>query len=565
VEVARRLYLYVIAGITLALLVGGLISLFDLVLQQFVDRGDILTGSDVRQRLSSVLALVAVALPIWAIHWWLAERGVRPGAPRAAAERASAVRALYLTLVLLGLLLVILASGMQLVRFAVTWLAGTGGIGAVELGVTVASLVIAGGFWIYHIRVRLRDERTPLVGAAAWLPRGYRYLASFIGLMLLLAGVVSLVTLAGDELGRPSSQLFVASNWGLGRLAGALANIMLGLAVWAGHWWYSRAVLFGTDWRSAAEQSSRLRYAYFVLVFLVTVAVSMAYFAQALRSVLTSALSVSELSDAPEVDDLASIRSIVGLVILGVIFASIWWTHRTRLIADAARVSSAEVVAAQRLGGYTVALLGIAFAATGIARLTGLAFDVALRSQDTLLGGSTWGVELAQFLSIAVVGSIVWLLQLRAIERWRRSDPLGEARSTARRSYLLLVVAGTVIAGLGALVLLLNRLIEALLGVQAQGILASELSAPAGVLFVAIIVGALHTIWLRSDARTLAAADLAVPPETEPAPSIVALPAQRQLVLVAPAGGDVDATIDGIRSNLPEGYRLEDASEPAQS
>jgi uncharacterized YccA/Bax inhibitor family protein len=120
VEVGRRLYLYAIAGITLALLVGGLISLFDLVLEQLVGRGSALVESDVRQRLSTVLALVAVALPIWAVHWALAERGVRPGAPRAAAERASAIRALYLTLVLLGLLIVMVASGMQLVRFAVS-------------------------------------------------------------------------------------------------------------------------------------------------------------------------------------------------------------------------------------------------------------------------------------------------------------------------------------------------------------------------------------------------------------------------------------------------------------
>ena len=65
-----------------------------------LDAGEVLSGEQaVRERLTLATAMSAVALPVWLIHWFLAERGVRPGRPEADVERSSAVRGLYFALV----------------------------------------------------------------------------------------------------------------------------------------------------------------------------------------------------------------------------------------------------------------------------------------------------------------------------------------------------------------------------------------------------------------------------------------------------------------------------------
>ena len=139
---------------------------------------------------------------------------------------------------------------------------------------------------------------------------------------------------------------------------------------------------------------------------------------------------------------------------------------------------------------------------------------------------------------------------------WRGEAEVTESSSTARRVYLLLVIAGAVLCALGALVLLLNRVLALILGVEGPRNLAEEVATPLGVLLVALLVGGLHFAWLRRDQAVIAAfRQVEQVVEAEPP----APPIRRQLVLTVPAGVDVAAALDGLRSGLPEGYRLDEA------
>src|SRR6266542_3955961 len=99
---ARRIYLYLLSAISLGVLATGLFLLLHVLLDALgVGRGTPLgDGGTDRQQLSLALALAGVGFPVWGVHWWLAERGLRPDAPRADEERGSGMRALYLSVVL---------------------------------------------------------------------------------------------------------------------------------------------------------------------------------------------------------------------------------------------------------------------------------------------------------------------------------------------------------------------------------------------------------------------------------------------------------------------------------
>src|SRR5687768_13356395 len=73
----RRLYLYLASGISLAVMASGAYMLLSLALRQAATGfgGRVLSGGSIRSELSLAIALVLVALPLWALHWYLATRG----------------------------------------------------------------------------------------------------------------------------------------------------------------------------------------------------------------------------------------------------------------------------------------------------------------------------------------------------------------------------------------------------------------------------------------------------------------------------------------------------------
>ena len=127
-QTARRLYVYLMTGIGLGVLIFGLRALLTVLLEQLGLGGSdpIFGGEDAtREQLTLASALISVSLPVWLIHWFVADRGVRPGRPSAEVERNSVVRGLYFALAL-GVLLFVGATAASSLLVTVV-LAMTGG------------------------------------------------------------------------------------------------------------------------------------------------------------------------------------------------------------------------------------------------------------------------------------------------------------------------------------------------------------------------------------------------------------------------------------------------------
>ncbi len=80
-QAARRIYLYVMAGITLAVIAVGLSMLIDVAISGTGILEDRFGGEGSRQQLSQAVAMLGVGLPVWAVHWWIVQRGLAEGRP----------------------------------------------------------------------------------------------------------------------------------------------------------------------------------------------------------------------------------------------------------------------------------------------------------------------------------------------------------------------------------------------------------------------------------------------------------------------------------------------------
>jgi hypothetical protein len=550
-QTARRLYVYLLSGISLGVLVAGV----SMLLSVLFDRlglgltGAELGGADIGgQRLTLALALTVVSLPVWLVHWLAAERSLRNDPSDRPVERSSSVRGLYFALAM-GLLLLAAGSGLSgVIQATVMRIVDDqrfGGDIAGGLGLAIA----AGAAWAYHVRVRTRDWAIgPLRDGGAWLPRTYLYLAAFIGLLVMLGGIGGALELVGrliiDEplFGDPSE------TWWAYPLATSLASLVVGAAVWIGHFWYANTILRDPGWRGDAERTARLRLAYFVAALVATAAGAVYLVADSARAAIAGVLGVSEADGAAQ---------LLGLVLLPLItaaaYAVAWWFHRRWMEAEAERSGSGERVESEhRLELYPMALVGLAFGAVGTAWLIGLLLQSLLGTGRTLSGTEVTFGELARWVPIAVLGAGVWLWWWRGAELRRSVDPVGEASSATRRTMLLLVLGVSLLAGIAAAGLILYRLFGSLLGVDQPGDPVAELSTPIGVLLVAIAVAGYHALQLRRDQGL----------RVEQAVATQQTRTTHALRLVAPTNADVGSVVAALRGQLPVGYVLE-LDEPA--
>jgi Domain of unknown function (DUF5671) len=554
-QTVRRLYLYLMSGISLGVLLVGLNILLTVVLHALgIGRGEFVGGSESdRQALSLAAALVVVGLLVWAVHWLLVERSLRPQNPNREAERGAGERALYFTVVLAVLLVFGVLAGTQLVEELTTRLFGVprqDQFFASDLGASLATVVVTGSAWAYHVAIRQRDLRAgPLSGAGAWMPRVYLYGAALAGLILTALNVSTLLGSGVLALGGRVPD-FDDGDFRERQAAIAIAGIMAWGIVWLGHWWFSTRLTQGTGWRAESERRARLRVAYFVAA-VGSMALATAIFAfLALFGTLRLAFGAQDPSGSQD-----ALEAIAVPLVSVLPWAAAWWLHRTWLFAEARDAADpARLATAERLNAAVVALIGLGALAGGLAGLLGLLLDGLLGGNRTL--GDFWEAELAGYVAAAAIGAALWLWNWLRLQARHAAAPREEADSTVRRAYLLIVVGSTVITSLGSLAFVLYRLFASILEVDIVDNAASVLSAPLGALIVAAAAAIYHGLALRRDQALRAEAARAEPmggavAEAPAIPAAAPAPARRVLVLSGASDADLDATVAAIRAALP--------------
>ncbi len=562
---ARRIYVYLLSGISLGVLLVGLSTLLRVLFQDLGLGTDSFFGDPTsnREQLTLGAALVAVGLPVWLIHWTLAERGVRPGRLQTDDELGSWVRGLYLAVVLAVLLGIAAANLSQLVAHLVYALAGASSlIYTGDVPTELAGLLVAGAAWGYHLFVRLGDWRRGRVAdAGAWLPRLYLYGAIGVSLLVLLSSLSGLADLGIRAAVSPERTSFADTPWWASPLASSLSGVIVGGVVWTGHWWYAASLAADTSGRMPRERPARLRLAYFAGMLVVLAGVAIGGLVGATSALLRQALGLDPTSGL----DQTLLETVATPLVVAVLFGIAWWLHRGWLAADVRSIAEPlRSTHAARLDSYGHALLGLAIAGLSGAWLIALAIEAAFGSPAILGGASPLSEQAAIATPAFVLGGVVSVWGWARIgARWRR-DTLSEAGSSIRRAALLLIIGVSVVAAIGGLGVLFYRLFGTLFGVSLSSDVAGDLAIPIAALLVAAVAGLASGWAIRRDQAVRAAA--AEPGPFVPAtaggvpPSAAEAASARVSVtlrLSGPDAGSMREAIEALRRALPRDVELE--------
>lgn len=544
-QAARRIYVYLMTGISLGALVTGLTMLAAVLLEQLGlgPSGELIGGSDetLRQQLTVATALTVVSVPVWLVHWLAAERSVSPDRPGGLLELNAPERGLFFALAL-AILLAIGATGISSAIQGAIIKLGPGGEYR-DVGGDLARGIVALAAWGYHVRVRGRDwQLRTLTHQAAFLPRVYRYGATLVGGLVLLFALTRLLELAGRAMiGAPTFDPGDGSPWWMYPLADGLSGAIVGGALWVGHWQHAARLVTEPGARGESERASRVRLAAFVAALVATAAATIGFLGTGIGAGLQLLLGVSEPTNAAE-----AIGMVVVPILSAAVFAAALALHARWLDAEPmARASADGAATVDRLRLYPVALVGLAFGAVGTAWLIGILIDAAFGSR-AVFGDAARSSEFAQFAPYAALGWLAWAWRWRAVARRAAHDPAGEAASTTRRATSLLALAVSILVGIACAGGILYRVFGSLFGVELPGNPMSELSLPIAGLIVAAGVALWHGRLLRADGRLRPQRDV----EAEPARRTV------RLLLTGPQDG-MDAALAALGSSTPSGYALE--------
>ena len=442
----RRLYFYLVAFISMEVVLWGLIGLARSIFSDSV-------GSDSND-LAQALALILVGVPVFGIHWWAAQRSARADAE----EHASGVRAFFLYAVLFALFVPIAQSAWALLNRILLQLADIqlsrallGG--SQNFADNLISVIMNGIIGAYFLQV-LRDDWTK-VGEKSSLRltrRIYRYLWVLYALGMSVAGVQQVLRylLSGTATGQ--------QEW----FMNGLALLLVGAPIW---YWAWKTVQDALD--ETGERSSLLRLG--VLYFLSLAGVI---------TVLSAAgIVVKELLDLLFDNTwktfIRDIRSPLSIGIpLGVVWAYYgnWLKRDLDAVPDAPRRASMN-----RLYAYTLAFIGLGATFSGVAMLVSFFINLL---RDTKLTSS--GDLLTSALATLIVGLPLWLRWWRPMQAEALAeDAEGEhaRRSLTRKIYLYIAIFSGVIGGMAAAVSLVSLLLEALLDSPASNFISNTLDS----------------------------------------------------------------------------------------
>jgi len=484
-QTIRRLYLYVVALVSLETVLWGTIGL-----ARSIFAGETIGGG--AARLAGALSLILVGVPVFLLHWWLAQRGAR----REAEERSARLRALFLYGASLGTLVPVFQNLLALLSRSLLQLfggrAGQAMFGGEQtLSDNLIAILLNSVVAAYIYTVIREDWRASQQGEVfAETRRLYRYLFMLYALAMLVFGVQQVVQYAlgiWETVGQGAT----------GMLANGLALSLVGVPLWAGVW---RLIQRSLVEDRESESALRLVILYLlafsgVLSALVSAGV-VGYWL--LRLVLGERLSLglflSEISAAASVG--------LSLGVVWAYFARILGAE-TRSLADATRRAGLR-----RLYHYVLALLGLGALFVGLHLLLAYILDLGL-SQATVWGGALRS-NLAASLATLSVGLPIWLLNWRQMRQEAAQE--GEQgdharRSVIRKGYLYLALFAGVMGVMFATGALLYQLLRAWLGDVVENLLLAAAQQAKTILLFAVLL-AYHWRALRGDNR-LAAGSLA--------------------------------------------------------
>jgi hypothetical protein len=438
----RRLYFYLVAFISIEVVLWGLVGL----LRSIVDNA--LSGSE--DALAQALALILVGVPFFLIHWSWAQRA----AARDEEEQNASIRAVFLYAILLATLIPVAQNFLSFIDRSLVELGGLGvgrafsSFSRQTLADNIIAIAMNGIVALYFWNV-LRSDWRKLTDRENYsdVRRLYRYIWMLYGLLLTVFGAQQVLRflfyIPGGLLGHLGRE--VAIN--------GLALLLVGTPVWVYSWRVIQNSL-----ADPAEMGSTLRLGILYLLAVGGVITVITATWMVINTILGVLLG-QDLSTA-EV-----IQKIGGPVSIAVPLAIVWsyfgyWLNR-HIEAAGDRVRQAGL---KRLYNYILALIGLVVAFVGVATL--LSFLIDMLTGYGIVFSDSMRNTLADSISSLVVGLPLWLVMWRPMQAEALSaGELGDhaRRSLIRKAYLYLVLFASVIGGMATAVALVYNLLRALL------------------------------------------------------------------------------------------------------
>ena len=503
----RRLYVYVVAFVSLVVGLTGAAALLDTLSRLWLDTSgaDLAGGPGFARAVASSAGLLLVATPIFLVHWNLAQRHrAEPD------ERDSVLRKLFLyaaTALSVSLLLVNvywlveglmgLALGAPARESSILpagWLAWT------------ATAAINGALVLYWYRMLRADGDYGVERRGARIVRQiFLALAGLVGVAVAMWGAASaLQVLLGlvVDWGSPG----VGGVWWKVALSRSTAQLLIGF-------WLARSIW--VQWADLirdhpAEGQAVLRRVYLYVAVVMGAIATLTPAALLLREGL---LIVFGSSTGPLSQLLHDVVDPLAFIPVGAVVWR-WYWGVLRREADAYG-ESREGGMVRRLYYYLVAATGLALMWVGAVELLHAIVDVLLAGRSTV--GMIWTEPLATGLSLLAVGAPIWALHWRTVQSVaRRDDAAGavERASLSRRIYLYGVALVGALIILFELAQVVYRLLLMLMGDASATLFSAETAYQLANCLVAGGFWAVHLLAIRGDAQMDKGRSTAEAPET---------------------------------------------------
>jgi len=486
VKSIRRLYFYLVALISIEIVLWGLVSLLRSIVDQTISGG--------ADALAQALALILVGVPIFLIHWLWAQRA----AARDEEEKTATIRAAFFYAILLGTLIPVAQNLLSFIDRSLVQVTGLGVERAFSsfreqtladnLIAIVMNGIVAAYFWNI-LRSEWRTLSDPLQRENfTEVRRLYRYIWMLYGLLLTVFGAQQilrfLIDIPGDVLG----------DLGSGIAVNGVALLLVGTPIWAYSWQIIQDSLV-----DSAEMGSILRLGILYLLALGGVITVITAAFMVMNAVLTWLLGADWTFQY-------FVQQIGGPISIGLPLGLVWayygyWLKR-HIEAVGDRVRRAALI---RLYNYILSLIGLVVAFAGVTSLFRFIIDMAI-GPGILMTDSMRGT-LASSMASILVGLPLWLLMWRPMqaEALNQGETGDHARrSVLRKTYLYLVLFVSVIGGMSTAVGLVYQLIRVVLAGDTVSDFANTVLNLTQLLFLFGVVLVYHLNILRMDGASTA-------------------------------------------------------------
>jgi hypothetical protein len=485
----RRWYTYGICAVALQAVAWAVISLLrNLILAPLRPEP---------AALAFQIAVIVVGGPLYLGHWLWVRRLVRESEE----ERHATLRGLYLYGIMAGFLGSLLPNLYDVLRTVVGisrdpygWPQVYFSRGDWVVFHLIAALVL-GVLWLYH-RLELRTEGEVEADGWATVRRLYVLGFSAAGLTITTVAVINLVRLVLGLFGTSWSR-----NTVLPSLRALLCQLAVGLPLWLLFWRRAQS-LFDTDAGSERESVVRKVYLY------VTVLVGSLGAVSAATALLAGWIRRLVRWVPPSWRSQGDYREALSIIIA---LASVWAYHAHVIRRDADLAEETPQRATVRhIYGYLVTGVGLLALAIGL----GGEITVLVNSIGGQVFGNSQREMFSWFTAAIIAGLPIFVIQWRQVQSEARQGDAGDIhalRSVPRQAFLYFFLFVAALVDLGALVFIVYRLLNALLG--GDRLVMTELAQSIGYAAIAAAIWISYLSVLRTDRQLLAAGE-AVEQET---------------------------------------------------